>query len=194
MTTHFRTAAVAAVAGLLLVGCSAQPTPPTPGDAAAYCTENGGTVQSRQPTYGTNNDESAWVKFGEPIDVCRFQTMDDDASSRIYVDLVTLSSTQPTLAALAYLSKTPMPDAGGANPATALCTELGGASGYGSSANGGGLVNTSDPDDVIFVPCVFADQSFIEEWGIAYYSDGTVRGADLSKLFRFDAATAPDVF
>ena len=34
----------------------------------------------------------------------------------------------------------------------------------------------------------------IDEWGIAYYSNGTVRGIDLSKVFRFDVATAPNFF
>lgn len=197
------TAAVLAVA-FALAGCSAPspdptaaPTPSPTGTSQAerYCVDSGGEVQSRQPTYGTNNDPSAWVALGDPVSVCRFQTLGDADDSRIYVDLVTLSSSQPTLAALAYLSKTPMPStSGGANPATALCTELGGTSQFGPGVSGGGLVNEDDPIDVVFAPCTFADGSFIEEWGIAYYSNDTVRGADLAPLFRFDEAAAPHIF
>ncbi len=161
--------------------------------AEAYCTGHGGQLQERQPTFNTNADQSEWVAIGAPVVVCRFQSTDSDRS-RIYVDLVTLYDTDPTLAALAYLSKTPIPSGATGNPATALCTALGGASTFGPGADGGGLVNTHDPDDVVFAPCTFADESFIEEWGIAYYAGGTVRGTDLTKLFRFDESKLPAVF
>jgi putative hemolysin len=162
-------------------------------DGSAACADHGGTVQSRQPTFGTNNDPSSWVPLGDPVDVCRFQTLGDSDDSRIYVDLVSISSTRPTLAALAYLARTPLPEDATGNPANALCTSLGGAVDYGSGADGGGLVNQEDPDDVVFAPCVFADGSFIEEWGIAYYSNGTVRGIDLSKVFAFDQSDLPSI-
>lgn len=160
---------------------------------SAACAEHGGTVQSRQPTFGTNNDPSSWVPLGDAVDVCRFQTLGDSDDSRIYVDLVTISSTRPTLAALAYLARTPLPEDATGNPANALCTSLGGAVDYGQGADGGGLVNEDDPDDVVFAPCVFADGSFIEEWGIAYYSNGTVRGIDLAKVFAFDQSKLPAI-
>lgn len=191
-TTTAALLAALALSTLTLAGCSA--VPESTAAAEKYCLDKGGEVQTRQPTFGTNNDEASWVELGEPIQVCRFQTLDDDAKSRIYVDLVTLSSPKPTLAALAYLAKAPMPDDVTGNPATALCTSLGGASSYGAGANGGGLVTKDDPDDVVFTPCVFADQSFIEEWGIAYYSDGTVRGIDLATVFNFDPSDIPSVF
>ena len=162
--------------------------------AEQYCVAEGGEVQSRQPTFGTNGPESSWVSLGDVVPVCRFQAADAD-SSRIYVDLVTLYSEQPTLAALAYLAKKPLPAAGGANPAAVGCTALGGTTSYGtSSAAGGGLVATDDPDDVVVTACTFADGSFIDEWGIAYYSDGTVRGKDLADVFRFDTKNLPPVF
>jgi hypothetical protein len=72
--------------------------------------------------------------------------------------------------------------------------ELGGASSFGPGANGGGLVDTSDPDIEVFAPCTFADGSFIEEWGIAYHANGTIRGKDLTEVFRFDIDNAPHVF
>ena len=71
--------------------------------------------------------------------MCRFQA-DDEAKSRIYVDLSTLSSPEPTLAGLAYLSKMPMRSVtGGANPATLYCQDLGGSSGFGSAGAAGGV-------------------------------------------------------
>jgi putative hemolysin len=161
------------------------------GEAAAYCTAKGGSIESGQPTYGTNNDAAQWVPLGYPITLCKFKATD---GSRIYLDLATLYSPQPTLAALAYLSKTKVPANAKGNPADALCTALGGAGNYGAGANGGGLAMADNTDDPVIAVCTFADQSFIDQWGIAYYSNGTIRGADLSALFRFDAAKAPSVF
>lgn len=196
--------ALLAVGAVMLAGCAAPqvppassgtPTAPPASPGAAACEQHGGTVQERQPTFGTNNDESTWVLLGDPVEVCRFQTVDDDAKSRIYVDLVSISSSNPTLAALAYLAKKPLPDTtGGANPASAGCAALGGTTAFGAGVSGGGLVNKDDPDDVVFSPCTFADGSFIEEWGIAYYSAGTVRGIDLATVFAFDQSDLPNVF
>ncbi|WP_062209216.1 hypothetical protein [Demequina oxidasica] len=160
--------------------------------AEGYCTDQGGEVQERQPTFGTNNDQSSWVELGDATSVCRFQTLGDD-DSRIYVDLTTLYSEQPTLAALAYLAKTQPEGKPSGNPAAALCAQIGGASSFGDDASGGGMVNTDDPIDTVFVPCTFADQSFIEEWGIAYYADDSVRGIDLADVFRFDVKATQDL-
>ena len=33
--------------------------------------------------------------------------------------------------------------------------------------------------------CVFPDLSSIDSWGLTYHSDGTIRGADLTDLFRY---------
>jgi putative hemolysin len=129
--------------------------------------------------------------------MCRFQA-DDEAQSRIYVDLNTLGSTEPTLAGLAYLSKVPMPStAGGANPATGYCSdELNGSSSFGGAgAAGGGWVAQSDPDDVVVSLCVFPDGSFIDEWGLAYHSAGEIRGEDLATVIRYQpSGPLPAVF
>ena len=130
--------------------------------------------------------------------MCRFQA-DDEAKSRIYVDLTTLSSTEPTLAGLAYLSKVPMPSStGGANPATGYCSnELHGPStfGGGAGAAGGGWAAPEDPDDVVVSLCVFPDGSYIDEWGLAYHSAGDVRGRDLTTAIRYQPSGAlPPVF
>jgi len=37
--------------------------------------------------------------------------------------------------------------------------------------------------------CVFPDLSSIDTWGLTYYADGTVRGADLSDLLRYRLET-----
>ena len=50
------------------------------------------------------------------------------------------------------------------------------------------------PVDQVVALCVFPDESAIDEWGIAYMSEGTVRGADLSALFRVDPADTPPIF
>ncbi len=174
---------------------TSSPTTPSNSAAAAHCRDTGGTVQLRQPTFGTNNDASTWVELGNPIEVCRYQMGEGQTSTRIYADLVTLNSSKPTLAALAYLAKKPLPSqSSGANPASIGCTALGGTDQFGSSLNGGGLVDKSDADDPVFSPCTFADQSFIEEFGITYYADNVIRGKDLKTVFRFDQSNLPPVF
>jgi hypothetical protein len=43
--------------------------------------------------------------------------------------------------------------------------------------------------------CVFADGSAIDAFGIFYYANDTVRGADLAPLFRYQPGTRlPAVF
>ncbi len=162
-----------------------------------YCQQSGGQVQDRAPYWNTNGDQSQWLALAGSATMCRFQA-DDEAMSRIYVDLATLGSTVPTLAGLAYLSKVPMPPAtGGANPATGYCSdELDGSSTFGGvGAAGGGWVAQSDPDDVVVSLCVFPDGSFIDEWGLAYHSAGEIRGKDLATVMRYQPAGAlPPVF
>lgn len=163
--------------------------------AADYCTSVGGQVQERRATWDTNQDPSAWVDLGRSIELCRFQA-DDEAQSRIYVDLLTLWQEQPSLAAAAYLARVPMDaDPSQGNPATVYCSQqLYGSAAFGSGAQGGGWVAPDDPDDPVVAMCVFADGSMIDEWGLAYMSDGTVRGADLSTLFRSAAQPYPPFF
>lgn len=187
--------AVSVAAGLAVLSAPSAITAAV-GDEADHCESAGGAVQLRQPMYGTNNDPSTWIALGDPVAVCRFAA-DDEAQSKIHVDLVTLGSAQPTLAALAYLARAPRPvTTDGANPATALCIELGGTSAFGAGLAGGGLVLSDAPDGEIevVVPCTFADGSFIDDWGIAYYADGTVRGTDLADAFRFEQTALPPVF
>jgi len=146
-----------------------------------YCTVNGGVVETRYPFYGTNADDP--LRLSGSLDVCTF-TADDD--SRIIVSLETIYTEQPTLAALAYRAKTPIEDGGApsANPSSLYCTQIGGTDSFGGvNASGGGWA-LEDGSDVISL-CVFPDLSVIDSWGITYYSDGSIRGADLNNLLRF---------
>lgn len=187
-------AAVLALAAGAVTGCAAAGES-TPAGAAA-CTKGGGVVVKMQPTYDTNSQEANWVKLGDPVSVCKFETLGD--KTRMYVDLTTISSKNPTLAALAYLAKPTQPktDNPSTNPSFTMCTAVGGAVAYGTGQNSGGLSEVTDNKEDhqwIVTPCVFADGSFMDSWGLAYFSAGTTRGVDLRKVFAFDQKTLPKV-
>lgn len=100
---------------------------------------------------------------------------------------------------LAYLSKVPpvRPPQVSANPAAYNCTTgLGGARSFGNGpAASGGWVDEAQPTFVVMQLCVFADMSAIDEWGITYYAEGAVRGADLATKIRCrPGRTMPQVF
>lgn len=181
---------IALPAGLPALGAEADET----AAARDYCASVGGEVQPRQAMWNTNADPAEWLDLGRTVELCRFQA-EDEAHSRIYVDLLTLWSERPTLAGAAYLARAPMDEEyTGANPATIHCAALAGSSQFGLGAANGGWVNVDDPDDPVVSMCVFPDGSAIDEWGIAYYAGGAVRGADLSGLFRADPADYPPIF
>jgi putative hemolysin len=200
-----RTSTTAALLVALLIAGSAPALAQSPGPAESFttidlsaarsvCEEKAGRVQVREAMFGTNGDPSTWVDLGRSIELCRFEAAD---GSRIYVDTGTLAAEGPTLASVAYLSQVPMdeydPSAG--NPATAYCGDLAGSSAYGAGASGGGWVNTSDPVDTTVAMCVFPDGSMIDEWGLAYHSEGVVQGIDLALEFGYQPADGlPPVF
>jgi hypothetical protein len=183
------TASTATSSGIATTSASA-----ADGEAARHCTETGGTVETRQPYWNTNDDQSAWVQLPGSMDLCWYQTLDDEDQSRIYVDLGTIYSETPTLAAAAYLAKVPL-GRGQGNPAEADClNQLYGSAYFGNTAVGGGWVNLDDPVFTVVNLCVFPDRSAIDAWGITYYSGGVVRGIDLAEVFRFDPDEVPDMF
>jgi len=168
--------------------------------AAKYCEESGGAAQTAHAYAGTNGDRSAWLELGQSTELCRFEMPGADPNdpfqaTRIYVDLVTLYTDQPTLAGVAYLAKvTPtLPATPSANPAAYNCAALGGTSQFGTSVDGGGWATEDRPDEVVDL-CVFPDLSFIDEFGILYYATGTVRGADLSTKMNYNPTRLPDLF
>lgn len=174
-----------------------QASPVADDDPAAYCESVGGAVRERTPTYGTNNPMSEFA-LGAPVRFCEFTggAGAEPPESFIMVDLATLASETPTLAALAYLIKPPLPEIpANVNPASVYCSSLGGAE-IGSLTGAGGGWATSDRSAQIVVlqACVFGDGSIIDSWGIAYHTNGTIRGADLTAKFRYQSADPPLVF
>lgn len=213
MAVALAVAAVALVTGSTVLGASPAPSGSgelpsfaayDPNAARSECEEKGGQVQERRAAWGTNGDPATWTVLAGDIELCRFQTLGPDDDSRIYVDLRTLTTHGPTLASVAYLTKVQpappkkskkkhhrnaAPIVGMGNPAAARCTALGGSSSFGTTAGGGGWVNLEDPIDTTVAMCVFPDGSMIDEWGIAYYAAGVVRGADLALLLDYQPGT-----
>ncbi|HZQ05820.1 MAG TPA: protease inhibitor I42 family protein [Anaerolineae bacterium] len=169
--------------------------------AAKYCTDNGGTVTTRYPTYNTNAEQSQWLRLAGSRDFCVFYSEADSTGfkSQIEIALDTLYTDQPTLAVLAYLEPVSMPPFTGANPSTLYCNKLGGTDIWGgmNNAAGGGWV-TDAPDSAtnfqVVGMCVFPDMSAIDSWGLTYKANGVVRGTDLSKVIRYQPSALPNVF
>ena len=63
---------------------------------------------------------------------------------------------------------------------------LAGTSQFGNTPGvGRRLDRQAQPVFVVMSLCMFADGSAIDEWGITYYSNGAVRGADLATKMRY---------
>jgi hypothetical protein len=195
-----RVPALLLAVGLMLVACASavSPAPTTPSDggpgpgsdtaARTYCTDKGGMLVDRHAVWNTNADTAAQLPLAGTMTFCEFESGSGDQTTRIAVDLVTLSSEQPTLAAVAYLAKVgpAVPPNPGQNPGAYNCnTGLGGAGTFGNTATGGGWVDESQPVFKVMDMCVFADFSAIDEFGIFYYATGAVRGVDLAPLFKY---------
>ncbi len=165
---------LAVVAGLLFAATNAS------ANAAQHCIKNGGVVQTRIPTYGTNGSEP--LTLSGSADFCSSRPQKD--GSQINVLLSTLETKQPTLAALAYYAQVPLGSCGG-NPGSCYCTLLGGTDLFGGiNAAGGGWVLNTDPTDVLET-CMFPDMSSIDSWGLAYHTAGIIRGTNLAKVLRY---------
>ena len=181
---------------LLLASCqpAASSTPAagtsqTASPAAAYCTQSGGTVETRYPFYGTGASNP--LQLAGSLQVCTFTAPD---KSQIFVALDTLYTEQPTLAAVAYQAKVPMTNnQPSGNPSSFYCTQLGGTDVFGGVNAAGGGWAKADASDVISM-CIFPDLSSIDSWGLTYHANGTIRGADLTNLLRYKPPQAPKVY
>lgn len=166
-------------------------------DTQAYCTAHGGQLVDRVATWNTNGDPSTWLQLAGRWTLCEFESA-DDPPTRISVDLTTLASPQPTLAALAYLSKVPstQPSQPSQNPAGWYCAnDLDATSSFGNTAAVGGWVDSSQPVFTVMSLCVFADGSAIDEFGLWYHANDIVRGANLAPLFAYQpGGQLPAVF
>jgi putative hemolysin len=151
--------------------------------AGDYCVKKGGEVEVREPYFNTNADQQDWLRLSGDRQFCKFTSKKD--GSQIYVELSTLYTEQPTLAALAYYAEV-QPGSCNGNPASCYCSLLGGSDLFGGiNASGGGWVDKSDSLNPVLESCIFPDMSTIDSWGLAYHSAGTIRGKDLSKVLRY---------
>lgn len=176
--------------------------------AAEYCAEQGGTVVTRYPLFGSNLPPAQQLRLDGSLHFCQFERQfaesPDGFRSRISIALSTLYTEQPTLATVAYLNgpapqRTPNPSI---NPGSFYCSQLGGTDvwgGQGSAA--GGAWRTDDPlvADSAFGPdleaCIFPDGSIIDSWGLAYRNnDGAVRGVDLAEVIRYRPEGLPPLY
>ncbi len=181
----------AAVAAGFMVAPAASAA--TPAVWKKYCRNQGGVVQMRTAAFGTNSPPL--ITLGNPTAFCFFRTGSGMTATQIIVDLRTLTTKKPTLAALAYLTK---PEPGrfnpGANPASVYCTKLGGTDLFGGvNVSGGGWILGRSANSAIDA-CTFPDGSIIDSFGILYHSQGAIRGADLTNKFRYRPANPPNLF
>lgn len=175
--------ALTVVSFLLLSGASVKVEASTAqaptNQAAAYCTQETGVVELRTPWYGTNGGTPLHLSGGEEF--CAFTASD---GSRIYVNLQTLYTTHPSLAALAYYAEE-QPGSCEGNPASCYCTLLGGSDQFGGTTGAGGGWVKKDTPDVVLEACIFPDMSTIDSWGLYYHSAGIIRGIDLNGVLRY---------
>ena len=151
------------------------------GAAGAYCTSTGGVVQTREAVYGTNNSVADWLPLAAVEDFCQYIASDQ---SNINISLLTLYTTKPTLAALAYYAQVPWNGVGNGNPASFYCSQLGGAE-IGATSGGGGAWVARTGATRELETCIFPDNSTIDSWGLLYHSENIIRGIDLSTVLKY---------
>ncbi|MEU5421568.1 hypothetical protein [Streptomyces sp. NPDC020667] len=175
------TAAIAAAA----TQATAQPAAPHPQTPASWCAEQGGDAAVHRAYFDAGRK---LTPLGGRRELCLFEAKD---GSRIAVAADTLAADLPTLAALAYVRKPPLPEHPQGNPSAAYCAAIGGTTQFGNrKSDTGGWIKDGEPvdRDHLHTLCVFADGSALDAWGLTYHTNGVIRGADLTKKFR---ATVP---
>ena len=147
-----------------------------------YCAKNGGVVQLRRPEYGTNDGTP--LKLAAPRPFCTFTSKKDGSSISVLLD--TLTSRQPTLAALSYYAEVAFDGSScRGSPGSCYCSQLGGTDLFGGiNAAGGGWALTANQADVLDA-CIFPDLSSIDSYGLFYHSANIIRGKDLSKVLAY---------
>jgi putative hemolysin len=170
-----------ALSATAAMAADSTPTFDTKG-AEAYCISTGGLVESRVPVYGTNGPSSSWLWLGGGAEFCQYTSASD--GSRIHVELTTLYTTKPTLAALAYYNP-PAYNGGNGAPGSIYCSQLGGTDLFGGiNAAGGAWVSVGGIDRLLD-SCMFPDGSMIDSYGLFYWSAGIVRGINLSTVLKY---------
>jgi putative hemolysin len=172
-----------AIAGSAMAQTASKATKPaTPGTKEAYCTATGGLVETRRAVYGTNGPPQDWLVLAASEGFCQYTSASD--GSRIHVSLLTLYTTKPTLAALAYYAQPQYNGTCEGNPASCYCSQIGGAEIGATDLAGGAWVTQGGIDDLLEA-CIFPDNSTIDSWGLLYHSVGTIRGTDLSTVLKY---------
>jgi putative hemolysin len=150
--------------------------------SAAYCRQTGGQIEMRTALYGTNGSsplQLAGIKY-----FCQY-TANTSGGSRIHILLSTLYATKPSLAALAYILAPKITGSCEGNPASCYCSQLGGSDQFGGTTGAGGGWYKKNSIDQVLEACIFPDMSSIDSWGLAYHSDGVIRGIDLTTVMRY---------
>jgi hypothetical protein len=187
---RFSAAAFAVLLGVASAHAEPRSTGPAKAPAAepgamfgkTYCTDSGGVVESRIPTYGTNGGST--LALAGPKLFCNYTAKNGDSS--IWVLLSTLVTPNPTLAALAYYAEVPFVEGScQGSPGSCYCTQLGGTDLFGGiNAAGGGWVLSTDSTNVLDA-CIFPDLSVIDTYGLFYHSAGIIRGRNLANKLRY---------
>ena len=165
---------------VLIAFTSCTPVVSQEDQAAAYCSKNGGKVETRYPFYDASSQNP--LQMAGSLEVCTFTAQDQ---SRIIIALDTLYTDKPTLAASAYLAKPAVEAVSpSSNPSSVYCSKLGGTDLFGGVSAAGGGWGQEDGSDVISL-CIFPDLSVIDSWGLTYHAGGVIRGADLVPLLRY---------
>ncbi len=165
-------------------------------NAEEYCASQGGAVVALKPYLNAGSDNQ--MELGGSLQVCQFTQQDGDNITQTVVDLTTLNSEKPTLAALAYIAAVPSSNSGaaGSNPAASYCPDdLGGTEQFGTSGSGAWMgdldpgmeAGDAQPLSDVINLCVFADRSAIDDFGLLYHSAGETRGIDLTTVMRYQA-------
>ncbi len=158
---------------------------PADAGAAAYCRQTNGAVEVRRAVYGSNGPSLLFLAGIKSF--CQYTSKKD--GSRIHILLSTLYTTKPTLAAIAYYLKPPLGSCGG-NPASCYCSQLGASDQFGGTYGAGGGWYKKKSIDQTLEACIFPDMSSIDSWGLAYHSNGIIRGIDLTKVMRYKYPSA----
>ena len=177
-----RKIAIRFMAGLALMVMGASLAGAATPSQRAYCSAEGGTVQDRVPTYGTNGGTPLTLA-GEAA-FCEWTSTTDGSTISVFLD--TLTTKQPTLAALAYYAATPFNGSTcQGSPGSCYCSQLGGTDLFGGiNAAGGGWARKSNPANVLDA-CIFPDLSSIDSYGLFYHSAGIIRGINLAGVLRY---------
>jgi putative hemolysin len=183
MSRNVRGPWICVLAGLSILMSAAVESAAQSDPAAQYCQQNGGVVQTLVPKYNTNSPHP--LQLAGSARFCQFTNPKDQ--SQITVGLDTLYATLPSLAASAYLFKPPYtpPQNPNVNPAAAYCAQIGGSDQFGGIGGNGGWT----PADNARIPanqiCVLPDLSMIDSFGILSHTTGSIRGKDLTHIFRY---------